>query len=189
MNDTGLYQKKAKIIFLGLDNAGKTTLLMMLKEGRVKVHEPTLHPGLDELRIGNINFKTYDLGGHETARRLWQDYFPMVDGVVFVVDALDRPRFMEAKKELQGLLATEALEDVPILILGNKIDNPTAASEEELYYSLGLDETKLYGKDTIVVDEDGRETSQSSRPIEIFMCSVVRRVGYKDGFRWLSQFL
>ena len=161
----------------------------MLKADRVQIYTPTIYPNTEELIIGNIRFKTFDLGGHETARRLWKDNFPIVDGIVFVVDALDRSRFVEASKELHGLLATESLEDIPILILGNKIDNPTAASEEELYYSLGLDETKLYGKDTIVVDEDGRETSQSSRPIEIFMCSVVRRVGYKDGFRWLSQFL
>ena len=186
----GLYSKDAKIIFLGLDNAGKTTLLMMLKEGRVQTFEPTLHPGVDELRMGNINFKTYDLGGHETARRLWKDYFPIVDGVVFIVDAIDRSRFVEAKKELNGLLQTEALQDVPILILGNKIDHPTAASEEELYYALGLvdNDIKLYGKDTTNVVQ-GTTDNDVRRPVELFMCSVVRKCGYGDGFRWLSQFL
>lgn len=152
----------------------------MLKENRVQVHVPTLHPNTDELIIGNIKFKTFDLGGHETARRLWADYFTTVDGVVYIVDSIDRGRFPEAKKELDALLTTEELQDVPFLVLGNKIDMPTAASEEELKFALGLVDT--YGKDK---GPDGTGT----RPIELYMCSVIRRMGYADGFKWLSQFL
>mmetsp|Transcript_26 Transcript_26/g.49 ORF Transcript_26/g.49 Transcript_26/m.49 type:complete len:193 (+) Transcript_26:87-665(+) len=178
----GLYHKSAKILFLGLDNAGKTTLLHMLKEGRVAIHNPTLHPNQDELIIGKIRFKTFDLGGHEIARKLWRDYFAAgVDGVVFIVDAVDRDRFPEAKRELDALLTSEELANVPFLILGNKIDLGRAASEEDLRYQLGLFET--YGKET------KGERDANVRPIELYMCSVVRKMGYGDGFKWLAQFL
>jgi len=177
LNWLGLSNKDARILFLGLDNAGKTTLLHMLRDNKVEVHEPTRHACAEDLVIGNIKFRTFDLGGHYGARRLWKDYFVKVDGVVFLVDAAAQDRFGESRDELQDLLNQEELRDVPMLVLGNKIDLPHASGESELRKALGL---------------VGRATGKSKapegvRPLELYMCSIVEKQGFAEGFQWLSQ--
>jgi len=111
---------------------------------------------------------------------VWKDYYADVDAIVFLVDSVDRDRFPESKRELDGLLSADDLKTIPFLVLGNKIDIPKAASEAELRQALGLHQTTGKNKTSL---------GDNIRPIEIFMCSVVKRSGYGEGFRWLSNYL
>ena len=170
----GLWDRRCTLVLLGLDNAGKSTLLHMLAHGTLRAFEPTLHPNCNSVRIAGHTFQAHDLGGHLAARVLWRHYTCTADAIVFMVDAADRERMAEARAELGTLMADEALADVPILVLGNKVDLPGAASAEALAAALGVEEMQ-------------RERTPGIRPMELAMCSVVKGMGYRDGFEWLAR--
>ena len=141
---------------LGLDNAGKSTLLTLLVRNEVVPHAPTHQPVTDMITIGSMKMRAVDMGGHEIARRMWEMYSQDADGIVYIVDAMDRERFPEAGLALHKLLQTLAAT-TPVLVLGNKDDMQGAAREEELYYCLGLDEVQRSG---------------SGRQLQLQMCST-----------------
>ena len=182
LNYLGLWRKSGKLLFLGLDNSGKTTLLNILKGNRMTQHAPTWQATSEELTIGRITFTAFDLGGHVQARRVWRDYFPTVDAIIFLIDSVDYARLDEAKKELESLLKDDHLSNCPLLVLGNKIDVPGSVSEDQLRHILGL-----YGNTT--GKQEVARQEMHGRPIELFMCSILKGQGYGDGFRWISQYL
>lgn len=169
----GLWNKKANLLFLGLDNAGKSTLLHMLKTGKFTQTAPTQYPNSETLQLGNTKLNTFDLGGHEAARKLWKDYVPAVDCLFFVVDSANPSRFPEVKEELLNVLNMPELAEIPVAILGNKIDMKGAVSEEDLRASLDLN--SIFAKE--------------SRPIELFMTSVAKKTGYPKALEWVDKLI
>jgi len=171
-------------VFLGLDNAGKSTLLHLLKTGTLTIAQPTGNAQHEEFQIGGVTISAHDVGGHKAARRIWSQYFAELNGIVFLVDSADPERLAECRHELDSLLNTKELEKVPILILGNKIDKQGAVPEHLLKQQLGLDGPNY----TACTGKKNFKLGENQRALEVFMCSVAKKSGYADGFQWLTQF-
>jgi GTP-binding protein SAR1 len=165
LNLTGLFKKKANILLIGLDNSGKTTFLGLMANNRIMRYEPTYHPSIEELSVGNFMLTTTDIGGHVAARRLWKSYNLNTDGVIFVVDSTDYKRMLECRDALNSILSYSS--GIPVLVLGNKIDSVGACTKEQLSHYLCI---------------------ENNYPnVKIFMCSVVHRSGVNEALKWITE--
>ena len=167
-----IFTKKVKMLFLGLDNAGKTTLLFKIKEGTTKKSLPTYHANKAEVEIGKMKVSIIDLGGHKAARLAWDDFFFSCDGVLFLVDVADFGKFEDVKKAWIGVKE----KNVPTAVLYNKIDkfnhnSITARSDLEFVDSMrentGIEESeKVRIFYLSVVEEDPQ--NENSEIISVF---------------------
>eukprot|EP00357_Protocruzia_adherens_P024268 CAMPEP_0114999936 /NCGR_PEP_ID=MMETSP0216-20121206/16449_1 /TAXON_ID=223996 /ORGANISM="Protocruzia adherens, Strain Boccale" /LENGTH=187 /DNA_ID=CAMNT_0002364919 /DNA_START=335 /DNA_END=898 /DNA_ORIENTATION=+ len=136
-------KKKCKIIVVGLDNSGKTTLINWLKPKKAVVKEvaPTVGFSLEEFSKNNINFTVFDMSGQGKYRNLWEHYYPDAEAIIFVLDSTDRLRFAVAKNELDETLNHDAIRDrnIPILFFANKMDIAGAATPLECMQELELE--------------------------------------------------
>lgn len=133
------FHRDSAILVLGLDNAGKTAVLYALHLGEaIGYTVPTVGFNLEEVVVGNVSIKMWDLGGQEKLRALWPHYFGQADGVVFVIDSSDIDRIGQAKTELHTLLSHKELTGKPFLILANKQDLPRALNKENMINALDL---------------------------------------------------
>ena len=131
-------KKDMRILMVGLDAAGKTTILYKLKLGEIVTTIPTIGFNVETVEYKNINFTVWDVGGQDKIRPLWRHYFQNTQGLIFVVDSNDRERITEAHDELHKMLAEDELRDAVLLVFANKQDLPQAMSVAEITDKLGL---------------------------------------------------
>ena len=115
-----LSKKEVRILMLGLDGAGKTTILYKLKLGDNITTIPTIGFNVETLEYKNINFTVWDVGGQDKIRRLWRHYYMNTKALIFVVDCNDKDRVDEARQELTQMLHDEEMKDAVLLVFANK---------------------------------------------------------------------
>jgi len=154
-----LFSKRdMRILMVGLDAAGKTTILYKLKLGEIVTTIPTIGFNVETVEYKNINFTVWDVGGQDKIRPLWRHYFQNTQGLIFVVDSNDRERISEASEELGKMLNEDELRDAALLVFANKQDLPNAMSVAEITDKLGLHSLrsrKWYIQSTCATSGDG----------------------------------
>ena len=127
-----------RMLILGLDAAGKTTILYKLKLNETVNTIPTIGFNVETLTYKNLEFNCWDVGGQDKLRPLWQHYFDGSQGLIYVVDSNDANRIAEAAESLHTVLNDEALRGVPVLVYANKMDLPNALTVPQISERLGL---------------------------------------------------
>ena len=129
---------EARILMVGLDAAGKTTILYKLKLGEIVSTIPTIGFNVETVEYKNLKFTVWDVGGQDKLRPLWRHYFQNTNGVIFVIDSNDKERVMNARDELMKMLVEDELRDAALLVFANKQDMPNAMTTAEIIDKLGL---------------------------------------------------
>lgn len=157
-----------KIVIVGLNNAGKTTILYSLHLGEVVVTQPTIGSNVEEIQYQNINFVVWDLGGQDSLRPSWSMYYVNTQAVIFVVDSTDRDRLPVVKEELFRLLEQQDLKESCVLIFANKQDAKSALTPTELAQRLNLHNIKAH-------------------PWHMQACCGLTGEGLYDGLDWIVE--
>jgi len=138
--------KPLRILMVGLDNAGKTTILYKLKVGETVMTIPTIGFNVESIQYKNLKFTIWDVGGQQSIRQLWKHYYANTDGIIFVIDSNDTNRLKgnehAAKEELHRLMSEAELSDAILLVFANKQDLPHAIKPEDLSDILELNSIK-----------------------------------------------
>ena len=165
-----LGKKDVRILMVGLDAAGKTTILYQLKMGETVKTIPTIGFNVETLDYKGLNFTVWDVGGQDKIRVLWKHYYQNTDGLIFVVDSNDRDRIEDAAEELKKMLAEEELKDCAVLVMANKQDLNGALSPNDVTDKMGMEQ--LEGRSWFVQGT-----------------SAVTGQGLKEGLDWLTGVL
>ena len=164
-----LLRKHRRLLIIGLDGAGKTTILFRMYAKKAVQTQPTEGYNVQTFQLGGLVMNVWDVGGQDELRRFWRHYYTGTQGIVFVIDSSDTDRLKAAKMELTEAITDPQLDNAAILVLANKQDQPEAMPPEELSKSMGLP-TLLKGRTWRIQGSVGTTAD-----------------GLIDGFKWLGS--
>lgn len=129
----------ARVLMLGLDAAGKTTILYKVKLNENVCTIPTIGFNVETVSpLRGVEFTVWDVGGQDKIRPLWRHYYQNTQGLLYIVDSSDRERLQESSDELFGILNDPDMKGVPVVCIANKQDLPGALKPSELIDGLHL---------------------------------------------------
>ncbi|CAI4224322.1 unnamed protein product [Auanema sp. JU1783] len=157
-----------RILVLGLDNAGKTTIVKKFLGEDLSTIEPTLGFNIKTVDFRGFTLNLWDVGGQKSLRSYWRNYFEQTDALIWVVDSGDRERLVSCATELKHLLTEERLFGASLLVLANKQDLPNAIRVSDIAKLLDLD-------------------SISTHHWQIYSCSAMTGQNLLEGVTWLCN--
>ena len=158
----------SRLLMVGLDAAGKTTIMYKLRMGEVVTTIPTIGFNVETIETKDFQFTTWDVGGEDKIRALWRHYYQNTSHLVFVIDCNDRYRVEQVQEQLSLMLHEEDLEGIPLLIFANKQDLPNVMTTEEIQDILDLNSIK-------------------NRAWFVQPCIATNGEGLYEGLSWLSE--
>mmetsp|Transcript_11736 Transcript_11736/g.29739 ORF Transcript_11736/g.29739 Transcript_11736/m.29739 type:complete len:234 (+) Transcript_11736:186-887(+) len=210
-------EREIRILVLGLDNAGKTTIVRRLCDKPIDSIEPTLGFSIqtleydlretqeyDTVDVDNLfgassasiastastyQLHLWDIGGQSTIRAYWRNYFEKTDGIIWVVDSGDRHRLKLVKEELDTVLEQERLAGASLLVLANKSDLEGSLGPEAIARALELGNKSfaMSSGESPMEDFEGLQPSHSSRHWTIRASSAVTGEGLAESIDWLVR--
>ncbi|KAH7574004.1 hypothetical protein JRO89_XS03G0238300 [Xanthoceras sorbifolium] len=183
--------REARILVLGLDNAGKTTILYRLQMGEVVSTIPTIGFNVETVQYNNIKFQVWDLGGQTSIRPYWRCYFPNTQAVIYVVDSSDTDRILVAKEEFHAILEEEELKGAVVLVFANKQVTITSLVFSMIYdlENPGISVDLPGALDDAAVTEALELHKIKNRQWAIFKTCATKGEGLFEGLDWLSNTL
>lgn len=159
---------RKSVAIIGLDGAGKTTLIKRLLKSEFTLSRPTFGVNIEIYKYRSLEFVVYDLGGQQVLREsLWEKFITDSDGLVFVLDSADKKRFPIASKEFQKAMKLNS--KAPVLFVSNKIDLEDSASAEEVLNNF-----------------DFSELSRIQRKYSFTRCSALTGEHLFESWDWLT---
>ena len=172
-------KQRTKVICIGLDNSGKSTIINSLKPAKRKKLElnPTIGFQAEEFVFGNLIFNVFDMSGQSKYRNLWEYYYDEINAIIFVVDSTDSVRLCVVKDELEHLISHQKLlenkkqqkKTLPILFCCNKKDLPDAQTTKSIATALSLNKLLI------------------NNPFHLVSTNGLTGDGLQTGLNWLSQ--